>query len=159
MPLSLAVWGRQEDSKLEASVTTGQTPLRDDVRRELLKAAIDRRTVAYGFLMRKYRISRGAPRGKGIGIARVIGDIDRHEAQMKAPGFAAIVVRKDTGYPGGGFFCWDGIPPALRRSKPEGSKPRLSDAEKRYVRKLQEGIWGFYQRELLDQSAQHLQIP
>ena len=58
-----------------------------------------------------------------------------------SPGFAAIVVRKDTGFPGGGFFCWDGVPPALRRAKREGSNPRLSDAEKRYVRKLQEGIW------------------
>jgi hypothetical protein len=133
--------------------------LRDDVRRELLKASVDRRTVTYGFLMRKFRISRGAPRGKGMGIAGVIGEIDRHEAQMKAPGFAAIVVRKDTGYPGGGFFCWDGIPPALRRSKREGSNPRLSDAEKKYVRKLQEGIWGFYGGELLDPSAQGQRIP
>ena len=50
---------------------------------------------------------------------------------------AAIVVRKDTGYPGGGFFCWDGVPPALRRARREGSNPRLSDAEKRHVRKFQ----------------------
>lgn len=118
------------------------------MRRELLSAAADRRTVTYGFLMRKFRISRGAPGGKGI--AGVIGEIDRHEAQRKAPGFAAIVVRKDTGYPGGGFFCWDGIPPALRRAKREGLNPKMSDAEKKYVRKLQEGIWGFYQGELRD---------
>jgi hypothetical protein len=122
--------------------------LRDDVRRELLSAAADRRTVTYGSLMRKFRISRGAPGGKGI--VGVIGEIDRHEAQRKAPGFAAIVVRKDTGYPGGGFFCWDGIPPALRRAKREGLDPKMSDAEKKYVRKLQEEIWGFYQRELRD---------
>jgi hypothetical protein len=125
--------------------------LRDDVRRELLKAAFDRRTVTYGFLMRRFRISRGAPGGKGI--VGVIGEIDRHEARRKAPGFAAIVVRRDTGFPGGGFFCWSGIPPALRRAKHEGLNPRLSDAEKKYVGKLQEGIWGFYRGELRDQSA------
>jgi hypothetical protein len=129
--------------------------LRDDVRRELLRAAADRRTVTYGSLMRKFRISRGAPGGKGI--IGVIGEIDRHEAQRKSPGFAAIVVRKDTGYPGGGFFCWDGVPPSLRRAKREGLNPKLSDAEKKYVRKLQEGIWGFYQRGVRDQPAQRLQ--
>lgn len=129
--------------------------MRDDVRRELLRAAADRRTVTYGFLMRKFRISRGAPHGKGI--VGVIGEIDRHEARRKAPGFAAIVVRKDTGYPGGGFFCWDGIPPALMRAKREGLNPKMSDAEKKYVRGLQEGIWGFYQKELRDQSVRNQQ--
>jgi hypothetical protein len=129
--------------------------LRDDVRRELLRAAVDRRTVTYGFLMRKFRISRGAPGGKGI--VGVIGEIDRYEAKRKAPGFAALVVRKDTGYPGGGFFCWDGIPSALRRPKREGLNPKMSDVEKKYVRKSQEGIWGFYQKELRDRSAQNQQ--
>ena len=116
--------------------------MRDDVRRVLLRASSDRRTVTYGFLMRKFHLSRGAPGGKGV--VGVIGEVDRHEAQRGAPGFAAIVVRKDTGYPGGGFFCWDGVPSALRRPKREGSNARLSDAEKRYVRKLQEEIWGYY---------------
>ena len=118
--------------------------MRDDVRRELLRAAGERRTVTYGFLMRKFRISRGAPGGKGI--AGVIGEIDRHEEQKGAPGFAAIVIRKDTGHPGGGFFTWEGLPPGLRRPKSEGSNPRLSDAERRYVRGLQEEIWSYYRR-------------
>lgn len=125
--------------------------MRDDVRRELLRAAVDRRTVTYGFLMRKFHISRGAPRGKGI--VGVIGEIDRHEALRKAPGFAPLLVRKDTGYPGGGFFCWDGVPTALRRPKDQGSDPRLSYAQKRYVRKLQEEVWSFYGRELRGRSA------
>ncbi len=112
------------------------------MRRELLRAASDHRTVTYGLLMRKFRISRGAPGGKGI--AGVIGEIDRCEAREEAPGFAAIVVRKDTGYPGGGFFTWGGVPSGLRRPKREGSNPRLADAEKRYGRDLQEEIWGYY---------------
>jgi hypothetical protein len=116
------------------------------VRRKLLRAASDHRTVAYGLLMRKFRISRGAPGGKGV--VGVIGEIDRSEARKGAPGFAAIVVRKDTGYPGGGFFTWDGVPSGLRRPKREGSNPRLSNAEKAYVRDLQEAIWGYYQGEL-----------
>lgn len=118
--------------------------MRDDVRRELLNAARDRRTVTYGSLMRRFRLSRGAPGGKGV--VGVVGEVDRGEALRGAPGFAAIVVRKDTGYPGGGFFCWNGIPPALRRARREGSNPRLSDAEKRYVKKLQEETWSYYRR-------------
>ena len=125
--------------------------LRGDVRRELLGAASDHRTVTYGFLMRKFRISRGSPGRKGV--VGVIGEVDRSEARKGAPGFAAIVVRKDTGYPGGGFFCWDGIPSHLRRPKREGSNPRLSDAEKRYVRDLQEEIWSYYRRKLRRRSA------
>jgi len=118
--------------------------MRDDVRSELVKAASDRITVSYGILMRKFRLSRGAPGGNGV--VGVLGEVDRREAQKGAPGFAAIVVRKDTGYPGGGFFCWGGVPSALRRPKREGSNPRLSDAEKRYVRRLQEEIWSYYKR-------------
>ena len=70
------------------------------MRSELVKAASDRRTVSYGILMRKFRLSRGAPGGNGV--VGVLGEVDRREAQKGAPGFAAIVVRKDTGYPGGG---------------------------------------------------------
>src|SRR5438477_4414715 len=113
---------------------SGHFALREDVRRVLLRAARDRRTVTYGSLMKKFRLSRGAPGGKGV--VGVLGEVDRREAEKGAPGFAAIVVRKDTGHPGGGFFCWDAVPSALRRPKREGSNPWLSDAEKRYVRKL-----------------------
>ncbi len=116
--------------------------MREDVRRELVRAARDRKTVTYGSLMRKFRLSRGAPGGKGV--VGVVGEIDRSEARRGAPGFAAIVVRKDTGFPGGGFFAWEGVPSGLRRPKREGSNPRLTDAEKRYVRELQEEVWSHY---------------
>jgi hypothetical protein len=116
--------------------------LREDVRRELLRAARGRRTVTYGYLMRKFRLSRGAPGGGGV--VGVVGQIDRFEARSGAPGFAAIVVRKDTGFPGGGFFCWDGVPRDLRRGRHTGADPRLSEAERRYVRGLQEEVWSFY---------------
>ncbi len=115
--------------------------MREDVRRELLKAAVEGRTVTYGSLIKKFGLSRGR------GIVGVIGEIDGEEAGRRAPGFAAIVVRKDTGYPGGGFFCWDGLPSALRRPRREATNPRLSEDEKGYVRRLQEEIWSFYGRQ------------
>jgi len=126
----------------EEALSRRASALRDDVRRELLRAASDGKTVTYGLLMRKFRISRGAPGGKGI--VGVIGEIDRHEARKGAPGFAAMVVRKDTGFPGGGFFTWEGLPSGLRRPKREGSNPRLSDAERRFIKNQQEEIWSYY---------------
>lgn len=110
----------------------------EEMRRELLRAAGRRRTVTYGSLMRKFHLSRGR------GVVGAIGEIDREEARSGAPGFAALVVRKDTGYPGGGFFCWDGLPRGLRRPKSKALSPKLSEAEKRYVRGLQEKIWRYY---------------
>lgn len=112
--------------------------LKEDVRRELLRAAVERRTITYGYLMARFHLSRGKE------LIGVIGEIDRDEARTNAPGFAALVVRKDTGYPGGGFFCWEGLPSELRRPDAEASNARLSDAEKRYVKGLQEEIWCFY---------------
>ena len=111
------------------------------MRRELLSAALGRRTVTYGYLMKKF----GLPRGDtGETVVGVLGEIDREESLAGAPGFAALVVRKDTGYPGGGFFCWEDLPAELRRPKERGQDPRLSDAEKSYVRSLQERIWAYY---------------
>ena len=61
------------------------------MRRELLRAAGDRGTVTYGSLMRKFRLSRGAPGGKGV--VGVVGEVDRREARRGAPGFAAIAAK------------------------------------------------------------------
>lgn len=112
------------------------------MRKELIKAAVERRTVTYGYLMEKFGISRGSSGGESV--VGALGEIDKDEYRNGAPGFAAIVVRKDTGYPGGGFFCWDGIPVELRRPNGEGQNPRLSESEKRYVEAERERIWTYY---------------
>jgi hypothetical protein len=41
----------------------------------------------------------------------------------------------------------------LRRGRKRGFEPQAVDVEKRYVRKLQEEIWSYYQAELSDQVA------
>jgi hypothetical protein len=115
---------------------------RSDIREELLKVASKGGTVTYGYLMKKYRVSRGHPRGAGI--AGVIGEIDRFEYQRGAPGFAAIAVRKDTGYPGGGYFCDGALPRALRKPKSQSTDPKLSSAQKEHIRKQQKAIWAYY---------------
>ena len=118
--------------------------LPDDVRIELLKAAVERKTVTYGYLMQKFGLSHGS--AEGGTVVGMFGEIDRLEHRKGAPGFAAIVVRKDTGYPGGGFFCWDDVPTELRRPNGLGNNYSLSEAEKSYVRNEQEKIWQYYQK-------------
>lgn len=113
----------------------------EGMRRELLAAAVSRRTVTYGELMRKFDLGRG---DSGRGVVAALGEVDRAEYAAGAPGFAALVVRKDTGYPGGGYFCWDNVPVNLRRKPEKCQDPDLSDAEKRYIREQREKIWTYY---------------
>ncbi len=94
--------------------------------------------VTYGELMRKFKISRGRP------LAKLIGQVDEAERRTGAPGFAAIIVRKDTHYPGGGYFCDPDLPANLRRSQRRGSDPRLSRPEKDHIRLEQRRIWAYY---------------
>jgi len=111
------------------------------MRSELLTAAVERRTVTYGRLMARFGLARG---DSGRTVVGMLSEVDKLEYERGAPGFAAIVVRKDTGYPGGGFFCWDDVPTELRRPKEKCQDPKLSDAEKAYIRQQQERIWAHY---------------
>jgi len=74
----------------------------------------------------------------------VLTEVDRAERLKGAPGFAAIVVRKDTEFPGGGYFCDDDLPVSLRRPASRSTDPRLSDTEKDHIRRQQRRIWEFY---------------
>ena len=101
------------------------------MRRVLVGAAAERKTVTYGQLMKKFGLSRGS--GRGNTVVGALDEIDGAERAAGAPGFAAIVVRKDTGYPGRGFFAGDG-----------GS--RLTPSEKELADKERERIWSYYRR-------------
>lgn len=108
------------------------------MRLELLKVAQSGRTVTYGHLMKRYGLSRG------LRLSQTIGEVDRSELDNGAPGFAAIIVRKDTGFPGGGYFCDDDLARALRRPRSRASDPRLSLTEVVHVKEQQQKIWAFY---------------
>jgi hypothetical protein len=88
--------------------------------------------------MKRHHLSRGRQ------LTQTIGEVDRAEYQMGRPGFAAIIVRKDFGFPGGGYFCDDTLPPNLQRPRSRASDPRLSAAEMRHLRWQQRRIWAFY---------------
>ena len=104
----------------------------------LTKAARAHRLVTYGELMRLYNLSRGRS------LSAAIEEVDRREYEEGRLGFAAIIVRKDTGYPGGGYFCDDSLPPRLRRPRSRASDPKLSQPEQKYIGRLQRKIWTFY---------------
>ncbi len=110
----------------------------EGLRRELLKVARAHGTMTYGELMAIMGISRGPK------LFDAISAVDRDEYKRGAPGFAAIIVRKDTRYPGGGFFCDDSLPPPLRRPFSRANDPRLSAAEINYIKEAQRKIWDFY---------------
>lgn len=106
-----------------------------------MEAASARRTITYGELMTRFGLARGEA---GRTVVGVLSEVDRSEYEKGAPGFAAIVVRKDTGFPGGGYFCWDDLPPELRRPPEKCKDPKLSSVEKKYIREQQERIWQYY---------------
>jgi len=119
--------------------------MRRDVRKALLKAASEGRTVTYGYLMKKF----GLTRGRGVrGVVTIIGEVDDYEYKRGGPGFGAIVVRKDTGLPGGGYFCSDGLPTGLRRPRGQATNPKLSKLEKNHIALEQRTIWRYYGRRL-----------
>jgi arsenate reductase len=113
----------------------------EGLRQELLRAARARGTLTYGELMRLMGISRGRP------LFEAIVEVDKAEYARGAPGFAAIIVRRDTGFPGGGFFCDDDLPPSLRRPFSRANDPKLSAAEMNYVKESQQKIWAYYSNE------------
>jgi len=115
-----------------------QGPDLENLRQELVRTANARGTLTYGELMRLLGISRGRP------LFEAISAVDRGEYRRGAPGLAAIIARKDTASPGGGFFCDDGLPPSLRRPFSRANDPKLSAAEMNYVKKEREKIWDYY---------------
>ena len=88
--------------------------------------------------MKLLGISRGRP------LFDAIVEVDRAEYAKGAPGFAAIIVRRDTGFPGGGFFCDDSLPPSVRRPFSRANDPKLSASEMNYVKDAQRRIWDYY---------------
>ena len=99
-------------------------------------------TVTYGDLMKRYHISRGRTHG----IAEVLWLVSEREACLVGPShdpphfISAVVVRAGTGYPSGGFFGLEGIPPDLQRAERSYGDPALSPQEMRYVQRVWEHL-------------------
>ena len=117
-----------------------EDPSVSGVRSDLLKAAKGGTKVTYGQLMKKHGLSRGRR------LSRLISQVDSLEYARGAPGFATIIVRKDTSFPGGGYFCDDGLPCGLIRASDKSTDPRLTPREKEHILAQQARIWAFYSK-------------
>ena len=122
----------------------------EGVRRRMLQAAKAGETIAYGQLMKEFRIPRGHPM-PGVGIGEVVGTISEHEYAEGRPLLSSIVVRAGSatrlcpkGCPGGGFFGLSGVPRKLQRRKSEWGVPSLSVEEQEFVNQEQERVWRYW---------------
>lgn len=112
--------------------------LREDVVRLIVESAKKGQTITYGEIMRKCRIPRGQPTHNGKAIGDVVGRIREWTWENRGIYLSAIVVHKDTGYPGGGFFGLSGIPSKFARDEAGWSDRKLTTAEKSFLSKRQQ---------------------
>jgi hypothetical protein len=111
--------------------------VRDDVFLILLRAAQRGRTVMYGSIMRACGIPRGQITHNGKAIGDVVGAISEWTWESWGVYLSSIVVDKNTGFPGGGFFGLTGIPSKLKRNPAQWAENKLSDEEKAFIKKCQ----------------------
>lgn len=120
--------------------------LREDVVRLIVKAAKQGRIITYGEIMRKCRIPRGQPTHNGKAIGDVVGRISEWTWENWGVYLSAIVVHKNTGYPGGGFFGLPGIPGEFARDEAGWADQRLTADEKAFLGKRQQEAFAWAKR-------------
>ena len=114
--------------------------LREDVVRLIVESAKKGRTITYGEIMRKCGIPRGQPTHNGKAIGDVVGRISEWTRENWGIYLSAIVVHKDTGYPGGGFFGLSGIPAEFARDEAGWDDRRLTADERSFLSKRQQEV-------------------
>jgi hypothetical protein len=115
--------------------------IRDDVLLLLIRAAQKERTVGYGPIMRACGIPRGQAVDNGKAIGNIVGVISEWTFERWGVYLSSIVVHKDTGYPGGGFFGLPGMPSRFRRDSSRWTDQALSADEKAFIDKRQEDVF------------------
>ena len=82
------------------------------LREKLIEVAKRKRTILYSEVAPVVKLQ-----AHDFTLFRILDDINRHEHEAGRPLLTAVVVRKEDGMPGGGFFKvarnWDSIAPAM----------------------------------------------
>lgn len=78
--------------------------MHDGIHELLREVAREGRTVHYAEVGALLDLRMANPRHRAL-LGLILDDIDRHEASAGRPLLAAVVVRKDLGRPGRGFFA------------------------------------------------------
>jgi hypothetical protein len=120
--------------------------LRKDVVRLIWESAKRGRTITYGEIMRKCHVPRGQPVRNGKAIGDVVGLISEWTRERWGVYLSAIVVHKNTSYPGGGFFGLPEIPAKLARDEAGWTDQRLTADEKLFLRNCQREVFAWAKR-------------
>lgn len=96
--------------------------------------------------MRECHIPRGQPAHNGKAIGDVVGRISEWSRENWRIYLSAIVVHKNTGYPGGGFFGLPGIPAKFARDEAGWTDQRLTADEKAFLCKRQQEVFAWARR-------------
>jgi hypothetical protein len=96
--------------------------------------------------MRKCHVPRGQPVRNGKAIGDVVGVISEWTWERWGVYLSAIVVHKNTSYPGGGFFGLPGIPAKLARDEAGWTDQRLTADEKIFFRNCQRAVFAWAKR-------------
>lgn len=123
--------------------------VRSDGVRLIWKSAKRGLTITYGEIMRECGVPRGQPVRNGKAVGDVVGQISEWTREEWGIYLSAIVVRKNTGYPGGGFFGLRGIPKAFARDEAGWADQRLTADEKIFLRKRRQEAFGWAKRRKL----------
>lgn len=122
------------------------TSLREDVVRLIWESARRGRAITYGEIMRVCHVPRGQLIHNGKAVGDVVGEISEWTWDTWGIYLSAIVVRKNTAYPGGGFFGLKGIPTTFARGEEGWSDRRLTADEKGFLRKRQQEVFAWAKR-------------
>jgi hypothetical protein len=120
--------------------------LRKDVIRLVWESARLGRPITYGEIMRKCHVPRGQPVRNGKAIGDVVGLISEWTWERWGVYLSAIVVHKNSAYPGGGFFGLPGIPAKLARDEAGWADQRLTADEKIFLRSSQREVFAWAKR-------------
>jgi hypothetical protein len=112
-----------------------------DVVRLIWESAKREHPITYGEIMRECHIPRGQPVRNGKAIGDVVGKISEWTSDEWRVYLSAIVVHKNTSYPGGGFFGLKRIPSRLVREEAKWADQRLNADEKTFVRNCQQKVF------------------
>jgi hypothetical protein len=118
---------------------------RDDIRKRLIEVAKKGSKISYKELMDEFCLARGGHPSAKNRVGDVVGDISNFEHSNGRPLISSVVVHKNNGYPGSGFFGLDGIPEQLRRTEKSFKNP-LSLDDKKFVQEEQKRVWDWWKK-------------
>ena len=123
--------GRLKQQKLEQIIVL--------VRPYLVALAKDGRTVTYSILQSDLHLPRQD-------TGEILGEVSNREHKDGRPRLSALVVRKDTGLPGVGFFGLDGVPPQIRWPQEKEVSAEVTEKRASFALEERKRVFDYWQK-------------